>query len=1061
MKCDYVRREYLLTRIGTNTLVNNPPQAAYRRGIPRSPLNIGRAARRVISSSGRRYYITKLVLLLFFFGGTLRAQFATYNHPELEWLSFETEHFEIHYHKGAEWTAGESAKIAEAIYGPITDFYHFQPREKTDLIIKDVDDISNGAAYYYDNKIEIWATPLDFPLRGNHSWLRDVITHEFAHIVSLRKAMKFSKSVPASFLQVIDYEDEKREDVVYGYPRVIVSYPLPNMVMPMWLAEGMAQYMYPDASNDFWDSHRDMLLRDRVLHHKVLSLDQMGSFGKRGIGNESVYNQGYAFVQYLCERCGPQVIPELSSQLSRPTVYSIRRALKAATGIPADQLYTDWLNQLETRYLGQTEQIRRQERAGEIILSEGTTQFYPEWSGDSLIFYLSNKGRDYYSQTALYVYDVAKKKSRLIQPMVRSRISLSPDGRYVYYSKKSKPNKHGSVYYDIYRYDMKAEQEDRITHFERAYNPALSPDGKRLACVTGRDGTSNLMVRNLETDSSEVLTHFDDGIEIFTLHWSPDGRRLAFDFMTTHGRDISIYDFDTQGFTSLLEGEYDSRHPYYSPDGKWLYYAADQTGIFNIYRRSLETGETELLTNTVGGAFMPALNADGKLIYVLFDDLAFKIARLDSLRSLAPEYAVYKDYPAHIPDMMEVAELNTPEPQEYKDQFSRIFLLPKLMLDYGMLKPGFYFYSSEILNRFSIFGMAALNKIWDRDLALLLEYHQWYPTIFLEFYNISRSILDKHTFYKGYEVTLDYTFYLTEALFGISYPLGAINKLRLDVSWSRYRTTTDEEIKSEGFYSSGFTYDYYQGVNFKLNWQLQKMLPSVNRETNPDNGIRIMTGLSRNYDRFLQDFGVNEDFGTLEEKFRNNYYWKIEQEGNWYRKYKIYPKLVGDFKWRWGWISKYDLDSFFNFFAGGMPGLRGYPFYGIEGRNMLSFHYTLRHPLFREQDIRLGPFNLQNAFVGILAETGNAWNQAPGIPNLGWKTFFQEPLRVIESITSDFKSDAGLQLRFSGFSFYGYPTAISLDFVYGFDKFSVVDRQDISHEYGKEWRSYLTILFGL
>ena len=41
-------------------------------------------------------------------------------------------------------------------------------------------------AYYYDNKIVIWASPLDFELRGSHRWLQNVITHEFAHIISLQ-----------------------------------------------------------------------------------------------------------------------------------------------------------------------------------------------------------------------------------------------------------------------------------------------------------------------------------------------------------------------------------------------------------------------------------------------------------------------------------------------------------------------------------------------------------------------------------------------------------------------------------------------------------------------------------------------------------------------------------------------------------------------------------------------------------------------------------------------------------------------------------------------------------
>ncbi len=83
-----------------------------------------------------------------------------YNHPELEWQTIETEHFLIHYHEETQRSGQEAAAVAEKIYNPITSFYEFEPDTKTHIIIQDIDDISNGAAYYYDNKILIWALPL-------------------------------------------------------------------------------------------------------------------------------------------------------------------------------------------------------------------------------------------------------------------------------------------------------------------------------------------------------------------------------------------------------------------------------------------------------------------------------------------------------------------------------------------------------------------------------------------------------------------------------------------------------------------------------------------------------------------------------------------------------------------------------------------------------------------------------------------------------------------------------------------------------------------------------------
>ena len=56
-------------------------------------------------------------------------------------------HFIIHYHDETERSAREAANIAESIYFQVTSYYEFEPLSKTHIIIKDVNDYANGAAY--------------------------------------------------------------------------------------------------------------------------------------------------------------------------------------------------------------------------------------------------------------------------------------------------------------------------------------------------------------------------------------------------------------------------------------------------------------------------------------------------------------------------------------------------------------------------------------------------------------------------------------------------------------------------------------------------------------------------------------------------------------------------------------------------------------------------------------------------------------------------------------------------------------------------------------------------
>ena len=302
-----------------------------------------------------------------------------YNHPELDWKTMETENFIICFHQGTERSAGEVASIVEIIHNDVTSLYDFIPETKTTIIIEDVDDYSNGGAYYFDNKIIISGKPMDYDLRGAHRWLQDVITHEYTHIVQLGASMKYSRHVPGSYIQILEYEDEKREDVLYGYPNQIVSYPIPNTTVPPWFAEGVAQYMYEGANFDYWDSIRDMILRDRVVNNNLLTYDEMNTFGKKGIGNESIYNQGFSLVRYIVKKYGQDTLKKITHALSHPLTFSIDKAIKQVLGITGEEIYNQWKIDLQSIYSSQLH-IERKQNDYIILEDKGTSNIHPVWS---------------------------------------------------------------------------------------------------------------------------------------------------------------------------------------------------------------------------------------------------------------------------------------------------------------------------------------------------------------------------------------------------------------------------------------------------------------------------------------------------------------------------------------------------------------------------------------------------------------------------------------------------------------------------------------------------------
>jgi len=686
-----------------------------------------------------RHLLKRISLLLIALGAwglhgveDARAQeplaYIDYIRTELDWYTIETEHFLVHFHgeetgKGSR-TARVVARIAEDIYGPITDLYEWQPDTKVSFVLKDYEDYSNGAAYFFDNVIEIWAPALQTPFRGNHNWLRNVITHEFLHMVQVQKTMKASRRLPFMYLQYLDYESARRPDVLYGFPNIIASYPVPILNNPAWLAEGTAQFQRADFDYDRWDSHRDMLLRTQVLAGEELTLSEMGGFySHNSLERESVYNHGFAFSRYLADRFGEDALRQLSAELGNWTNWNMKQAAADAFGIRGDVLYEDWMRALQTHY----EANQPSGTPGLSILEEGGFHnYWPVVSPDgSRVAYVSNRGEDF-SRSGIWVQNVsagAEARAHLLLdaeelaanagytcslghrlvPSVSGPVSWTPDGKHLLYA-RTHDTAEGFLLMDVHRIEVATGQKERLSEGLRASYPTVSPDGSSLAMIIQHDGSTNLAVAampagaddRISPDNLRFLTAHADGSQVTDPAFSPDGEWIYYGWQREHGRDIRRVRVEDGLVEVILDGPEDERNPEIGADGSMIY-ASDRSGIFNLYRMQPD-GTSEALTDVVGGAFMPETTPAGGILFSDFTATGYRIVQVDAAdravqasRYTAPDFlASYDRAPgtAMAPDSdvdrdvraFDAAELEE-EASGYSPVFTSISFLPVIRLD--------------------------------------------------------------------------------------------------------------------------------------------------------------------------------------------------------------------------------------------------------------------------------------------------------------------------------------------------------------------------------------------
>lgn len=574
----------------------------------------------------------------------------------------ESTHFRIHYHQGLDHLTKRVAEKLEELYTIYTDTYEIVLPSKTDVVLYD-GDIPEGFAFANFNFLFIGVHDYEFNLRGSSDWLDDVITHEFAHVVSIWSAKKLHPSIPSLQLGYFTHPNQSfRTEALHVYP---------TDILPPWFTEGIAQYESSRHGADSWDSHRDMIMRTLVLSNRTLSWDHMNVFSGRGDDYEKTYNHGFSITRYIADTYGYDKVVSLLRESTRFDRLSFDGAIKAVLGISAKKLYNDWKRHLETEYKQQIRNIGTQVY-GKKINKDGYDNRLPRFSPDEKKIYFISNGKNDYSFRSLMSYSLSdtvdeKKKIKFEMPVTNDYDIHGPSGYISYVKMKSvqEPKKGGQKTFDLFIDTLPPEKkgfnpfrkktERQITERKSVFTTAFSPKGDRLACAVRKYDRYHLAITDTSGKDLRIVypavkseKSFFKSVSlpqgssdstflntIFSLSWSPDGHSIAVDFIDGDNRKIGIYDTLSRSFSLVCDTEHDERNPFFNSDGSSLYFSSDRSGIFNIYRYVFSSETLEKLTNVSGGAFSPAVSKDGKkLVYAGYDQDGYGIYLIDSIKVL-------------------------------------------------------------------------------------------------------------------------------------------------------------------------------------------------------------------------------------------------------------------------------------------------------------------------------------------------------------------------------------------------------------------------------------------
>lgn len=145
--------------------------------------------------------------------------------------------------------------------------------------------------------------------------------------------------------------------------------------------------------------------------------------------------------------------------------------------------------------------------------------------------------------------------------------------------------------------------------------PALAPDGTRLAFVSDRSGTMALWSADLDGGNLVRHTHWSGPRPTMPV-WSADSRAIVFGADPAGQFDLYMVGRDgSRGAapSPLTTDLSDETNPSFSRDGKWIYFASNRSGDWQLWRMPAAGGPADAVTHS--GGFFGQEDPTGAFLY--------------------------------------------------------------------------------------------------------------------------------------------------------------------------------------------------------------------------------------------------------------------------------------------------------------------------------------------------------------------------------------------------------------------------------------------------------------
>jgi Tol biopolymer transport system component/DNA-binding winged helix-turn-helix (wHTH) protein len=153
---------------------------------------------------------------------------------------------------------------------------------------------------------------------------------------------------------------------------------------------------------------------------------------------------------------------------------------------------------------------------------------------------------------------------------------------------------------------------------------SFSPDHKYVAFESNRSGSWQIWIADGDGGN---LAQISKGVQAFFPRWSPDSRRIVYFQKEGETQFVYVMDVDERVPHKLLTSTREVGSPFWSLDGKWIYFQDEGSFYKKYFRCSLDCNRNETLVRDGSRAVSMQPAEDGRFFYYVIADGPPKVFR--------------------------------------------------------------------------------------------------------------------------------------------------------------------------------------------------------------------------------------------------------------------------------------------------------------------------------------------------------------------------------------------------------------------------------------------------